>query len=293
MYELDRRDGPSSRASSLTFSKKWRMRGKMRTLFRLQAAERQDKTMQAIPAVLSPSETAYFFDFDGTLVELAPTPDGVLVQSQVIDLLSALRHQTNGAVAIVSGRGIDSIDSFLGLPDLPIAGLHGAERRDANGDTQRVGFNDERLLRMEQDLAEVVRLNPGMLLEIKGAAVALHYRNAPDREPVARAVTTRLVADYPGAYVLQPGKMVYEIKPKDVDKGRALRAFLGEPPFAGRKPVFAGDDLTDEKGFAVVNEYGGVSIKVGGGETIAKSRIESVNALIHWLASIVDAGGRA
>jgi trehalose 6-phosphate phosphatase len=269
------------------------MRGKMRTLFRLQAAERQDKAMQALPAVLSPSETAYFFDFDGTLVELAPTPDGVLVQPRVIDLLSALRHQTNGAVAIVSGRGIDSIDSFLGLPDLPIAGLHGAERRDANGDTQRVGFNDERLLRMEQDLAEVVRLNPGMLLEIKGAAVALHYRNAPDREPVARAATTRLVADYPGAYVLQPGKMVYEIKPKDVDKGRALRAFLGEPPFAGRKPVFAGDDLTDEKGFAVVNEYGGLSIKVGGGDTIAKSRIESVNALVQWLASIVAAGGRA
>jgi trehalose 6-phosphate phosphatase len=293
MQGLDRCDGPSSRASSLTFSKKWRMRGKMRTLFRLQAAERQDKTMQALPAVLSPSETAYFFDFDGTLVELAPTPDGVLVQPQVIDLLSALRQQTNGAVAIVSGRGIDSIDSFLGLPDLPIAGLHGAERRDANGDTQRVGFNDERLLRMEQDLAEVVRVNPGMLLEIKGAAVALHYRNAPDREPLARAATTRLVADYPGAYVLQPGKMVYEIKPKDVDKGRALRAFLGEPPFAGRKPVFAGDDLTDEKGFTVVNEFGGLSIKVGGGDTIAKSRIESVNALIQWLASIVAAGGRA
>ena len=249
--------------------------------------------MRALPVLLSPTETAFFFDFDGTLVELAPTPDGVLVPTKVIELLTTLRHQTDGAVAIVSGRGIDSIDSFLGLPDLPIAGLHGAERRDANGDTQRVGFNDERLLRMEQVLAEVVRQNPGTLLEIKGAAVALHYRNAPDREPVAREVTTRLVADYSGAYVLQPGKMVYEIKPKDVDKGRALRAFLEEPPFAGRTPVFAGDDLTDEKGFAVVNEYGGVSIKVGGGDTVAKSRLESVSALIEWMASIVAAAGRA
>src|SRR5579864_1301192 len=293
MQGLDRCDGPSGRASSLTFSKKRRMRGKMRTLFRLQAAERQDKTMQALPAVLSPSETAYFFDFDGTLVELAPTPDGVLVQPQVIDLLSALRHQTNGAVAILSGRGIDSIDSFLGLPDLPIAGLHGAERRDANGDTQRVGFNDERLLRMEQDLAQVVNEHPGMLLEIKGAALALHYRNAPDREPVAREATQRLVADYPGSYVLQPGKMVYEIKPKDVDKGRALRAFLDEPPFVGRKPVFAGDDLTDEKGFAVVNERGGVSIKVGAGETMAHTRIDSVSGLLDWLASIVAAARSA
>lgn len=249
--------------------------------------------MQAIPAVLSPGETAFFFDFDGTLVELAPTPDGVLVQPQVIELLTALRRLTNGAVAVVSGRGIDSIDSLLGMPDLPIAGLHGAERRDSNGDTQRVGFNDDRLLRMEQVLAEVVRQNPGMLLEIKGAALALHYRNAPDREPVAREATSRLVAEYPGAYVLQPGKMVYEIKPKDVDKGRALRAFLDEPPFAGRKPVFAGDDLTDEKGFAVVNEYGGVSIKVGGGDTIARTRVASVSALLEWLASIVAAAGKA
>src|SRR6201996_3029330 len=265
------------------------MRGKMRTLFRPYVAERRTQAMQALPAVLSPSETAFFFDFDGTLVELAPTPDGVLVQPRVIDLLRELRRLTNGAVAIVSGRGIDSIDQFLGMPDLPIAGLHGAERRDANGDTQRIGFNDERLLRMEQVLAEVVNANPGMLLEIKGAALALHYRNAPDREAVAREATSRLVADYPGAYVLQPGKMVYEIKPKDVDKGRALRAFLDEPPFAGRKPVFAGDDLTDEKGFAVVNETGGVSIKVGGGDTIARTRLDSVSALHAWLAAVVAA----
>ena len=90
--------------------------------------------------------------------------------------------------------------------------------------------------------------------------------------------TERLVQEYADAYVLQPGKMVYEIKPKDVDKGRAVRAFLSEPPFTGRKPVFVGDDLTDEKGFAVVNEFGGLSIKVGAGDTLAHARIESVAA---------------
>ncbi|MFX1734453.1 trehalose-phosphatase [Paraburkholderia sp. A1RI_3L] len=243
--------------------------------------------MQLLPAVVTPSQTAFFFDFDGTLVELAPTPEGILVPTEMVSLLHDLRRLSHGAVAIVSGRGIDSIDSFLGIPDLPVAGMHGAERRDANGDTQRVGFNDERLLRMEQVLADVVSRNPGMLLEIKGAALALHYRNAPEREAVARAATERLVADYAGAYVLQPGKMVYEIKPKDVDKGRALRAFLDEPPFAGRTPLFAGDDLTDEKGFAVVNEHGGLSIKVGGGDTIARARVESVDSLLAWLGSIV------
>ncbi|WP_114810294.1 trehalose-phosphatase [Paraburkholderia kururiensis] len=243
--------------------------------------------MQLLPAVVTPSQTAFFFDFDGTLVELAPTPDGILVPTEMVSLLHDLRRLSHGAVAIVSGRGIDSIDSFLGIPDLPVAGMHGAERRDANGDTQRIGFNDERLLRMEQVLADVVSRNPGMLLEIKGAALALHYRNAPEREAVARAATERLVADYAGAYVLQPGKMVYEIKPKDVDKGRALRAFLDEPPFAGRTPLFAGDDLTDEKGFAVVNEHGGLSIKVGAGDTIARARVESVDSLLAWLGSIV------
>jgi trehalose 6-phosphate phosphatase len=271
----------------------------MRKLFRrersYQAVQRRKALtlMQSLPAFLSLHETAFFFDFDGTLVELAPTPDGIHVPPALIGLIGELRRLTNGAVAIVSGRGIDSIDSFLGMPDLPIAGLHGAERRDANGDTQRVGFNDERLLRMERVLEEVVQANPGMLLEIKGAALALHYRNAPEREPAAREATQRLVADYAGAYVLQPGKMVYEIKPKDVDKGRAVRAFLDEPPFAGRTPLFAGDDLTDEKGFAVVNERGGLSIKVGAGDTSARSRIESVGALYEWLSSIVAAAQRA
>ncbi|WP_153099852.1 trehalose-phosphatase [Paraburkholderia hayleyella] len=245
--------------------------------------------MQTLPVGLSLRETAFFLDFDGTLVELASTPEGVQVQPEVVPLLQTLQRVTQGAVAIVTGRGIASIDAFLGLPDLPVAGLHGAERRDANGDTHRTGFNDERLLTMEQVLAEAVKAHPGMLLEIKGAALALHYRNAPACEPLARTLTQRLVADYPQAYGVQPGKMVYEIKPKNVDKGRALRAFLNELPFAGRTPVFAGDDLTDEKGFAVVNACGGWSIKVGAGETCARARVASVAALLAWLAQLAAA----
>lgn len=248
--------------------------------------------MQSLPAFLSPSETAFFFDFDGTLVELASTPDGVIVPPAVVDSLAQLRRLTRGAVAVVSGRGIESIDAFLGMPDLPIAGLHGAERRDASGDTVRLGFNDDRLLRMERVLAELVNEHPGTLLEIKGAALALHYRNAPLAETVVREATQRLVDEHADAYVLQPGKMVFEIKPKNVDKGRALAAFLDEPPFVGRTPVFAGDDLTDEKAFAVVNERGGLSIKVGAGETSARSRVQSVGEFVDWLANIVAAAQR-
>ncbi|KIG04529.1 trehalose-phosphatase [Caballeronia concitans] len=248
--------------------------------------------MQILPDSLSLAETAFFFDFDGTLVELASTPDGIFVPRSVPDILASLRRATNSAVAVLSGRAIDAIDGFLQMPDLPVAGMHGAERRDANGDVQRIGFHDERLLRMEHVLEAVVGANPGMLLEIKGAALALHYRNAPEREPTARAATERLVKEYADAYVLQPGKMVYEIKPKDVDKGRALRAFMAEPPFTGRKPVFIGDDLTDEKGFAVVNEFDGLSIKVGPGDTVARARIESVELLLDWLQVIAGTAGK-
>jgi len=245
--------------------------------------------MQSLPAFLSPTETAFFFDFDGTLVDLASTPDGVIVPPTLLDTLAELRYLSRGAVAVVSGRGIDSIDGFLGMFDLPVAGLHGAERRDAAGDVMRLGFDDARLVRMERALAELVTQHPGMLLEIKGASLALHYRNAPLAEPVAREAAERLVGEHADAYVLQPGKMVYEIKPKNVDKGRALAAFLDEPPFAGRIPLFAGDDLTDEKGFAVVNARGGLSIKVGEGDTSARARIESVDAFRAWLASLVAA----
>ncbi|KND55510.1 Trehalose-6-phosphate phosphatase [Candidatus Paraburkholderia kirkii] len=248
--------------------------------------------MQILSDSLSLAETAFFFDFDGTLVELASTPDGIFVPRSVPDILAALRRATNGAVAVVSGRGIDNIDSFLQMPDLTVAGLHGAERRDANGDVQRIGFNDERLLRMEHALEKVVNANAGMLLEIKGAALALHYRNAPDRELAARAATGRLVQEYGDAYVLQPGKMVYEIKPKDVDKGRAVRSYMAESPFVGRKPVFIGDDLTDEKGFAVVNEFDGLSVKVGQGDTVARARIESVELLLDWLQVISGTAGK-
>lgn len=248
------------------------------------------ESMQSIPLSLPLARTAFFFDFDGTLVDLAPTPDAIQVPPDVPVLVDALRQLSHGAVAIVSGRGIDSIDAYLNLPGLPVAGLHGAERRDANGDTQRIGFDDPRLLRIERELAALVDRHPGMLLEIKGAALALHFRNAPEREGVARAAAERLVADYADAYVLQPGKMVFEIKPKGVDKGRAVAAFLNEPPFAGRMPVFAGDDLTDEQGFAVANANGGLSIKVGAGDTTACARVDSVAALRAQLARWIAAG---
>ncbi|MGI4812400.1 MAG: trehalose-phosphatase [Janthinobacterium lividum] len=229
------------------------------------------------------ARVAFFFDFDGTLVDLAATPDAVQVSPRLIGLLSALAERTDGALAIVSGRPLADIDQFLAPLRLPTAGSHGAERRDAFGKQWRLNAAEAPLAQMADELGAVARSHPGMLLERKVAGVALHFRNAPDCEAVARAAAERLIARYADAFVLQPGKMVFEIKPKGVDKGQAIAAFMGEAPFVSRIPIFAGDDLTDEKGFAVVNEAGGVSVKIGNGDSIATLRIASVPAFLEWL----------
>lgn len=245
--------------------------------------------MQTIPAFLSLINTAFFFDFDGTLVELAARPDAIHVPPPLPGLLDELHRLSQGAVAIVSGRAIADLDTYLQMPELPAAGLHGAERRDARGVMVRTGCADARLAHMERELTDLVQRNTGLLLESKGAALALHYRNAPEHEPVARDAVQRLVAAHADRYELQAGKMIYEIKPKGVDKGGALQAFLSEPPFIGRTPFFAGDDLTDEHGFAVVNARNGWSIKVGDGPTAARARMASVDVLRAWLEQTVAA----
>jgi len=242
---------------------------------------------EAARAALVVRHTAFFLDFDGTLVELAATPDAVIIPDALKYLLAVLSDLSGGALAIVSGRSIDSIDAMLAPLVLPVAGLHGAEWRDAAGVLVRQFDADERIERMSEVLAEAVAAHPGMLLEAKMASIALHYRAVPDKEAQARAAAERAVALFGEAFVLQPGKMVFEIKPAGVNKGRAIETLLGSPPFAGRTPCFAGDDLTDEAGFAVVNALGGMSIKVGAGDTTATYRVEGVRDVLAWLAGLV------
>ncbi|WP_347554694.1 trehalose-phosphatase [Robbsia sp. KACC 23696] len=240
------------------------------------------------------NETAFFFDFDGTLAPLAPTPDAVQVAEGAIAALQTLQTATGGAVAIVSGRPIHEIDRFLAPLALPIAGSHGAEmRRGAQADSEvvRIGFGDPRLEAMRVQLEPMVAAQNGLLLEVKGAGLAVHYRAAPQLQSLVEQVTTDVVRAANAAeeaFVLQPGKMVVEIKPHGVDKGRAIELFLEQAPFAGRKPFFVGDDLTDEKGFKVVNARGGLSVKIGEGDSIAGHREPSVEAFVAWLKQLVD-----
>lgn len=226
--------------------------------------------------LLSTAGSAVFLDFDGTLVDLAPTPDGVRVAPGVIEALALLAERHGGALALISGRPIVQIDAMLAPLTLPVAGVHGVERRGADGRfTVAATPEVAPVLARAQALAAV---HPGLLVEQKRGAVALHYRLAPELEQLCLQEMTAAVQACPGVLLLH-GKMVLEAKPAATDKGGAIAAFMQESPFAGRRPVFAGDDTTDEAGFAFVQQAGGQGVKVGSGPSAASLRLASPGAL--------------
>lgn len=236
------------------------------------------------PPRLTP-DAALFLDFDGTLVALAETPEAIEVPPALVGLLTDLHGLLGGALAVVSGRQIDVLDRFLAPLRLPSAGEHGVQRRDAEGNMQEQRPPDLAfVLDACNDLAGAYK---GLLVERKHSAIALHYRMAPDMGDVCRDALVRLLADQPQLELLH-GKFVFEVKPAGVNKGVAIDAFMRETPFAGRVPVFAGDDTTDETGFAVVQPRGGVAIKVGSGPTQALHHLDSTLAVYEWLLEARD-----
>jgi trehalose 6-phosphate phosphatase len=228
---------------------------------------------------------AYFFDVDGTLVDIAETPAAVRVSESLRHLLEALCECAGGALAIISGRPIAEVDTLFPSVRLPVAGQHGAERRRATGGTSRHEPTMD-LTQARERLAHAIFDKPGLLLEDKGLSLALHYRRIPKLAGFVHQTMEALLADLDGEYCLQQGKSVLELKPAGKDKGRALLEFMAETPFTGRTPVFVGDDATDEYGFATVNALRGYAIKVGAGETVAPWRLDNVKAVEQWLRSI-------
>ena len=235
---------------------------------------------------------AVFLDFDGSIVELADSPELVHVDSALRRLLNDLQTALEGALAIVSGRPLSQIDHYLSPPLHAAAGLHGLERRAVDGTVTRLASRDARLDDIKQKLVSFAQDRRGVFVEDKDYILALHFRQAPDRRAECqRAVAVTVGAALDGIEVLE-GKMVFEIRPSGIDKGDTIAKFLNEPPFAGRRPVFCGDDATDEHGFAVVNACGGVSVHVGEGVgTAAGWRVDSVAELRRWLATIPRALG--
>jgi trehalose 6-phosphate phosphatase len=235
-----------------------------------------------LPKLRGPSTIAFFLDFDGTLVELAERPDVIRLAERTRDVLSRLAVVTGGAVAIVTGRDIADLDRFLDPLRLPAAGIHGLTRRGSMGMSLAAPLDDNFLRQAELLLVPLVLAEPGLLLERKSNAVALHYRKRPDLEETCRVAMDRLVAECPGIQIKR-GKMVFEAKPFGADKGTAILDFLKEPPFMGRQPVVAGDDITDEDAFAAVNSAGGIAIKIGPGATLAHYAAANSGIFLDWL----------
>jgi trehalose 6-phosphate phosphatase len=234
------------------------------------------------------NDCALFLDIDGTLAELADLPDAVRIDAEIAAALPRIAGELAGAVALVTGRAITSADRLFANLKLPIAGQHGAERRDAAGGIHLHAPRKDTQARLRRLLRRLAKRHPHLLLEDKGAAMALHYRAAPELESFVRRTLRATMLHAPG-YELQPGKMLVEVRPEGRDKGTAIDDFMGESPFAGRLPVFVGDDLTDEHGFAAVERLGGWTVKVGPGRTAARFRLPDAGAVKRWLLAPIGA----
>jgi trehalose 6-phosphate phosphatase len=235
--------------------------------------------------ILCPS-CALFLDFDGSLVDLAPQPEAVIVPSGLVGTLGAINTYLGGALALISGRPIEQIDAFLHPLKLPAAGVHGAERRTADGSMDLLSTHP--LQRVEEAAMSLASKYPALRVENKRGSVALHYRQAPELERLCLETMQAAVEESPGLTLLR-GKMVAEAKPGGASKGHAIEAFMREAPFAGRSPVFVGDDFTDEVGFSTVQHMHGLGVKVGDGATVAWQRLASPAALRYQLQAAVAA----
>lgn len=225
---------------------------------------------------------ALFLDFDGTLTELAPRPEAVRVASGLVPTLAAVQAHLGGALAIVTGRPESDIDGFLAPLRLPLASEHGAQYRLFGESLPAVSPPD--LTNVVHAAQALATRHPALLVEAKRSSVALHYRQAPHLEEHCLHAMERAVQGLDGVELLR-GKCVLEIKPRGVHKGQAIIDFMTQPPFAGRMPVFVGDDVTDEAGFAAVQALGGWGIKVGEGPTMAQHRCMTPAALRGWLSA--------
>lgn len=231
---------------------------------------------------------ALFLDVDGTVIHIAEHPDSVQPCSRLGEILSRVADVLGGALALISGRPIAEIDRLTGRVAPAASGLHGLELRTPRGGYEGPKAESAELDQARTRLAGLADDHDGLYLEDKRITLALHYRNAgADAAAAARRMVDDVVDAAGGSLSLLAGKSVYEIKPADGDKGRALQRLMADPPFAGRCPVYVGDDVTDEAAFVAVNSLGGVSIRVGeAAATAARYRLDTVDEVLQWLEQI-------
>lgn len=208
-----------------------------------------------------PDRPALFLDFDGTLVEIAPRPDAVDVPPELPGLLGRLAERLDGALAVVSGRTLGDLDRFLPIP-IAKAGEHGgAIRPFPDAPVERPPLPAPPSEWRERALA-LVETFPGALLEDKEHGFVIHYRLSPDAAEPARELIESFIAQRPDTFTMLPARMAWELRPQGVSKGTAVAALLARPPFAGRTPIFVGDDVTDEAGMAAARAAGGLGLRL-------------------------------
>jgi trehalose 6-phosphate phosphatase len=230
------------------------------------------------------TDWALFLDVDGTLLEIAETPQNVHVPEALNGLLIAVSTHLDGAVALVSGRSLQDLDTLFAPLRPAASGQHGCERRDASGNVTRCSVDVASLDGARREVAEFVGKHPGLLLEDKGYSLAVHFRRNPNLRATVLDFMSVACDRLGSKFSLQPGKCVLEIRPAARSKGTAIATFMTERPFYGRRPVFIGDDLTDEEGFSLVHALDGISIKVGNeGATVAQHRVGGVSHVLQWL----------
>ena len=247
-----------------------------------------------VPAAMLPQldRCALLFDIDGTLIELAPTPDGIIIPPELPRNLLRLSELTSGALALVSGRTIGDIDRITHPVRLIAVGGHGAEMRlSPDGDVLAAPVKpmDSHLKRR---FTSIGKLSPGILIEDKGYSIAIHYRLAPETEGAIFDAVAAIRADLPEAPIeVLAGKFVVEIKHEGFSKATAVRALMTEPPFAGRTPIFLGDDVTDESVFAIMGDIHGIAYSVGRRAQGVAGHFDSPHDVRMWLAAMI--GDRA
>lgn len=242
--------------------------------------------MPAAPAGLEQNGTALFFDFDGVLAPIVSDPAAARPSARASALVGRLAELAGGALAAVSGRSLESLDTVLAPLRLPMAGVHGRQRRTADGRIELAESASPELADADARLAAFVAPHEGMFVERKPGAVVVHFRQRPEMESAARAITRAIAESAPSLRLIE-GKMVAEFAVGAHGKGDAIAAFMAEQPFAGRVPVYFGDDVTDEDAYPVVDAAGGMSVRIGPGETRARYRLDGVEALEDWLAALV------
>jgi trehalose 6-phosphate phosphatase len=254
-------------------------------------AIRGKRQMSVVVPHLTPDlrEYAFLLDVDGTLVDIAATPHAVKVPTSLRRALASLMERTNGAVALVSGRSIDDLDLLFDPLLLAVVGGHGAEFRLINGADLRMRDAPPLASELRRQLCAIA--GAGVVAEDKGYAVALHYRLAPEMEKTVRDAVAKICAEpWPVPLEVLPGKSVVEIKSAGFSKATGVRELMRHPPFAGRTPIFIGDDTTDESVFAIMPEFDGIAFSVGRQVAGAINHFDTPAEVRDWLEQIALTG---